>query len=70
MVHSVQEAIRRIESIIELNDKIAYDHFTTPQTLPYAVYTYKCDSKGANDFKGIIAFFIAYYIISIKRKEV
>ena len=54
MVHSVQEAIRRIESIIELNDKIAYDHFTKPQTLPFAVYKFDCDSGGADDFKGVI----------------
>ena len=54
MVHSVKEAIRRIESIIELNDKIAYDHFTTPQTLPFAVYKFDCDSGGADDFKGVI----------------
>lgn len=54
MIHSLQEAIQRIESIIELKDKLAYDHFTTPQTFPYAVYTFKCDSEGADDFKGVL----------------
>ena len=53
MIQSIEESIQRIESIIELKDKLAYDHFSTPQTLPFAVYTYDYDTDGADDYKGI-----------------
>lgn len=53
MVHSVQEAIRRLEAIPELSNKIAYDHFTTAQTLPYAVYSYDFTTTGADDYNGV-----------------
>lgn len=53
MIHSIEEVIQRIESIPELHDKLAYDHFTTPQALPFACYTYDSDTDGADDYKGI-----------------
>ena len=53
MIRSIEEYIQRIESIIEIKDKLAYDHFSTPQTLPFAVYTYDYDTDGADDYKGI-----------------
>ena len=40
MIHSVLEAIQRIESISELNGKLACDHFTEPKALPFAAYNY------------------------------
>ena len=52
MIHSTEEAIQRIESILELQNKLAYDHFTTPQQLPFACYTYDFDTDGADDYKG------------------
>ena len=53
MIHSVQEAIQRIEAIPELSGKLAYDHFTTPQQLPFAAYTYDSDTSGADDYHGV-----------------
>jgi hypothetical protein len=53
MIHSIKEAIQRIESILELQNKLAYDHFTTPQQLPYACYIYDYETKGADDYTGI-----------------
>ena len=54
MIHSTEEAIQRIESILELQNKLAYDHFTTPQQLPFACYTYDFDTDGTDDYKGVI----------------
>lgn len=53
MVHSIEESIQRIESIIELTNKLAYDHFTTPQALPFACYKYDYDTNGADDYNGV-----------------
>lgn len=53
MIQSTEEAIQRIDSILELKDKLAYDHFSTPQTLPFAVYTYDFHTDGADDYKGV-----------------
>ena len=53
MIHSIEEAIQRIESLIELKDKLAYDHFSKPQNLPFACYTYDYDTDGADDYKGV-----------------
>ena len=53
MIHSVQEAIQRIETISELTCKVVYDHFTTAQQLPFACYLYDFDTSGADDYHGI-----------------
>ena len=53
MIHSVLEVIQRIESISELNGKLAYDHFTEPKTLPFAAYNYDFDTSGADDYNGV-----------------
>ena len=53
MIHSVDEAVERVESILELKNKFVYDHFTTPQQLPFAAYTYDYDTDGADDYKGV-----------------
>lgn len=53
MIYSVLEAIRRIESISELNGKLAYDHFTEAKALPFAAYNYDFDTSGADDYNGI-----------------
>lgn len=53
MIHSIQEAIQRIEAISELTGKVVYDHFTTAQTLPFACYLYDFDTSGADDYHGI-----------------
>lgn len=53
MIHSIEEAIQRIEAIPELQNKLAYDHFTQPQQLPFAAYTYSYDTDGADDYKGV-----------------
>ena len=53
MIRSVDEAIARLEYILELKGRIAYDHFETAQQLPYAAYTYDFDTDGADDFKGV-----------------
>lgn len=53
MIHSVKEAIQRIEAISELSGKLTYDHFTTPQQLPFACYLYTSDTSGADDYNGV-----------------
>lgn len=53
MLCSVKEAIQRLEAIPELNGKIAYDHFTTEQVLPFAVYTYDFTTTGADDYHSV-----------------
>lgn len=53
MIQSIEEVIERIETIPELKDKIVYDHFTTPQELPFSCYTYDFDTDGADDYKGV-----------------
>lgn len=53
MIYSVLEAIQRIESISELNGKLAYDHFTEAKDLPFAAYNYDFDTSGADDYNGI-----------------
>ena len=53
MIHSIQEAIQRIEAISELTGKVVYDHFTTAQQLPFACYLYDFDTSGADDYHGI-----------------
>lgn len=53
MIYSVKDAIDRIETVAELKNKIAYDHFTTAQQLPFAAYTYDFDTSGADDYNGI-----------------
>ena len=53
MIHSVQEAIQRIEAISELTGKVVYDHFTTAQQLPFACYLYDFDTSGADDYNGV-----------------
>lgn len=63
MVHSVKEAIQRLEAITELYGKVAYDHFTTEKALPFAVYNYKFSTSGADDYHGTqwIDFIIELY---------
>jgi len=53
MINSIEEAIRRIVTITELSNKLAYDHFTTAQTLPFACYTYDFVTDGADDYNGV-----------------
>ena len=53
MVHSVKEAITRLETLTELSGKVVYDHFTTAKTLPFACYLYNSDTSGADDYHGI-----------------
>lgn len=53
MVKSIQEAIQRIEAIPGLTGKLAYDHFSTPQSLPFAAYTYDFNTSGADDYNGV-----------------
>ena len=53
MVQSVKEVIQRIEAITGLNGKIAYDHFSTTQALPYAVYIYDFQTTGADDYNAV-----------------
>ena len=53
MVQSIKEAIQRLEAITELNGKIAYDHFTTAQTLPFAAYKYDFETVGADDYNAV-----------------
>lgn len=74
MIHSTEEAIARIEAIPELQNKLAYDHFTESQELPFAAYTYKFRTGGADDYKGVqwIDFTLEVYSnprdISLERK--
>lgn len=53
MIQSIKEALERVDSILELKNKIAYDHFTEPQELPFACYTYDYDTDGADDYNGV-----------------
>ena len=53
MIRSIEEVLTRLETIIEIKDKIVYDHFTEPQQLPYAAYYYDYATDGADDYKGI-----------------
>ena len=53
MINSIEEAIQRIVSVPELSSKLAYDHFTTAQALPFACYTYDFDTGGADDYSGV-----------------
>lgn len=53
MIQSIQEAIDRVESILELKNKLVYDHFTEAQELPFAAYTYDYITGGADDYKGV-----------------
>ena len=52
MIRSVEEVLARLESLPQLHNKIAYDHFSEPQ-LPFAAYTFDADSDGADDYKGV-----------------
>ena len=53
MITSIEEAIRRIVSVPELSSKLAYDHFSTPQALPFATYSFDFDTGGADDYSGV-----------------
>ena len=53
MITSIEEALRRIAYLDELQGKLAYDHFTTKQNLPYACYTFDFDTSGADDYNGV-----------------
>lgn len=53
MIRSIEEVLARLETIIEIKDKLVYDHFTEPQQLPYAAYNYKFTTGGADDYKGV-----------------
>ena len=53
MINSIEEAIQRIVSVPELSSKLAYDHFTSPQALPFACYTYDFATGGADDYSGV-----------------
>ena len=53
MITSLDEAIKRIAYLDELNGKLAYDHFTTAQALPFACYTFDFDTSGADDYNGV-----------------
>lgn len=53
MITSIEEALRRIAYLDELQGKLAYDHFTTKQTLPFACYTFDFDTSGADDYNGV-----------------
>ena len=52
MITSIEEALRRIAYLDELRNKLAYDHFTTKQTLPFACYHFDFDTSGADDYNG------------------
>lgn len=54
MIESLEIAIERIESIPELKDKVAYDHFSTAQALPFAVYLFTEETDGADSYKGVV----------------
>ena len=53
MITSLDEAIKRIAYLDELNGKLAYDHFSTAQALPFACYTFDFDTSGADDYNGV-----------------
>ena len=53
MITSLDEAIKRIAYLDELNGKLAYDHFSTAQALPFACYTFDFDTGGADDYNGV-----------------
>lgn len=53
MIYSIKEAITRLETLTELSGKIAFDHFTTEKTLPFACYLYDFDTSGADDYHGV-----------------
>lgn len=53
MIHSIEEAISRIEAISELQNKLVYDHYTSEQQLPFAAFTYNYITDGADDYKGV-----------------
>lgn len=53
MIRSVEEVLGRLESLPQLQNKIAYDHFSEPQQLPFAAYTFDADTDGADDYKGV-----------------
>lgn len=53
MIRSIEEVLARLDTIIEIKDKLVYDHFTVPQELPFAAYTYDFATGGADDYKGI-----------------
>ena len=65
MITSLEEAITRLSYIDELKNKLAYDHFSTKQELPFACYTYDFDTSGADDYNGVqwIDFILELYAL-------
>lgn len=53
MLRTIEEAIARLEALPELKGKLAYDHFSTAPTLPFAAYLYSFDTAGADDYHGV-----------------
>lgn len=53
MIRSIEEVLSRLEGLTKLQNKIAYDHFSEPQTLPFATYIFSTTTDGADDYKGV-----------------
>lgn len=51
MIYTIEEAVNRLSEVFP---RLAYDHFSEPQKLPFACYTFSMNNDGADDRKDII----------------
>lgn len=54
MINDPEQIAERLMSIPELGQRIAFDHFSTPQQFPFAVYSFSLSSGGADDMHNLL----------------
>ena len=54
MINTIKAIPDRLDAIKKLKNKVAYNHFTEPQELPYAAYLVNRSSTGADDMHNLI----------------
>lgn len=54
MINSIEQIGTRLSEISEIKNKVAFNHFSEAQTLPFAVYDFSQSSEGADDLHNLL----------------
>lgn len=54
MINKIKQIPERLLTVEGLGGKIAHNHFSEPQTLPFCVYDFSQNSQGADDLHNLL----------------
>lgn len=54
MINNTKQIAERLRNIAGLGGRVAFNHFTTPQALPFCVYNFSMNSQGADDMHTLL----------------